>query len=168
MTPATQSFKENAAAALADPKLAKALSGIPGGLVAQRTAAKGRVAEFEALREAARSIRDHTLAHLDLYLEMYERKVADSGGRVHYALNAADARAIVLKLCQEANAKRVTKGKSMVSEEIGLNAHLQASGVEVVETDLLERPMVAAEDTTPRRPEGAGQEARTDGSYSPL
>ena len=40
--------------------------------------------------------------------------------------------------------------------------------VEVVETNLLERPMVAAEDTTPRRPEGAGQEARTDGSYSPL
>ncbi|HET8787004.1 MAG TPA: glycoside hydrolase family 38 C-terminal domain-containing protein, partial [Candidatus Limnocylindrales bacterium] len=40
--------------------------------------------------------------------------------------------------------------------------------VEVVETDLLERPMAAAEDTSPRRPEGTRQDARTDGSYSPL
>lgn len=33
-------------------------------------------------------------------------------------------------------ARLVTKGKSMVSEEIGLDAHLEAAGIEVAETDL--------------------------------
>ena len=49
---------------------------------------------------------------------------------------AADARDIILELCRSAGAKLVTKGKSMVSEEIGLNAHLEAAGIEAVETDL--------------------------------
>ena len=62
--------------------------------------------------------------------------MVESGGQVHFAPSAADARDIVLKLCQEAGARLVTKGKSMVSEEIGLNAHLEAAGIEVVETDL--------------------------------
>ena len=60
----------------------------------------------------------------------------ESGGRVHFAPSAADARDIVLKICKDAGASLVTKGKSMVSEEIGLNAHLEATGIEVAETDL--------------------------------
>src|SRR5690606_16756177 len=48
----------------------------------------------------------------------------------------AEAREIILNICREANAKIVTKGKSMITEEIGLNAELQAAGIEVVETDL--------------------------------
>jgi L-lactate dehydrogenase complex protein LldF len=46
------------------------------------------------------------LAHLDLYLEEYERKVLASGGHVHWAETAEDARRIVLDICQKANAKR--------------------------------------------------------------
>jgi L-lactate dehydrogenase complex protein LldF len=131
-----RNFKKAAVRALNDPALQRALLNVKRGFVAKRDHAKANLPEFDTLREEARAIRDHTLTHLDLYLETYERKVADSGGRVHYAPNAAEARDIVLRLCQEANVKRVTKGKSMVSEEIGLNAHLQASGIEVVETDL--------------------------------
>ncbi len=89
---------------------------------------RAKLPEFDALREEARAIKDHTLAHLDLYLEAYERKVTESGGHVHYAPTAADARDIVLELCQEAGAKLVTKGKSMVSEEIGLNAASASRG----------------------------------------
>ena len=55
---------------------------------------------------------------------------------MHFAPTAADARDIVLGLCHDYGAKLVAKGKSMVSEEIALNAHLQAAGIEVVETDL--------------------------------
>ncbi len=131
-----RNFKKASVRALKDPALQRALLNVKRGFIAKRESAKANLPEFDTLREEARAIRDHTLTHLDLYLETFERKVADSGGRVHYALNATDARDIVLRLCQEANAKRVTKGKSMVSEEIGLNAHLQASGIEVVETDL--------------------------------
>ena len=136
MDKAKQDFKAAAAQALADPALQKALSNVKRGFVDKRAAAKAKLPEFEALREEARALKDHTLSHLDLYLEAYERKVTESGGTVHFATAAEDARATVLRLCQEANAKLVTKGKSMVSEEIGLNAHLQKAHIEVVETDL--------------------------------
>ncbi len=129
-------FKANARQALADKQLQRALSGLPGGLVAQRTAARAKLPEFEALREIGRDIKNHTLANLDLYLEAWEKKATAAGANVHWAPTAADAREIILGICQSANAKMVTKGKSMISEEVGLNAHLQAAGMEVVETDL--------------------------------
>ncbi len=136
MANANHNFKAGAARALADPALQKALQNVKRGFVVKREAAKAKLPEFDALREDARAIKDHTLAHLDLYLEAYERQVIDSGGHVHYAPSAADARAIILRLCQEAGAKLVTKGKSMVTEEIDLNAHLRAAKIEAVETDL--------------------------------
>jgi L-lactate dehydrogenase complex protein LldF len=136
MTPTTATFKTNAEAALADAKLAKALSGLPGGLVAQRTAAKARVPEFELLRDAARDIRDHTLTHLDLYLEEFASKAQAAGTRVHWAADAAEARTIIAHIALERGARRVAKGKSMVSEEIGLNAFLESLGMDVFESDL--------------------------------
>jgi L-lactate dehydrogenase complex protein LldF len=136
MAASRQDFSGAAAQALADPALQKALLNVKRGFVVKRETARANLPEFDALREAARTLKDHTLAHLDLYLEAYERKVSGSGGHVHYAPTAADARAIVLRLCEEAGGTRVIKGKSMVSEEIGLNAHLQEKGIEVVETDL--------------------------------
>jgi L-lactate dehydrogenase complex protein LldF len=136
MTPATETFKAGAARALADAKLAKALAGLPGGLVAQRTAAKARVPEFEALRGAARDIRDHTLAHLDLYLGIFAAKAEAAGTRIHWATDASEARTIIAHLALQRGARLVAKGKSMVSEEIGLNAYLESLGMEVFESDL--------------------------------
>ncbi|HOV04799.1 MAG TPA: lactate utilization protein B, partial [Kaistiaceae bacterium] len=77
-----------------------------------------------------------TLAHLDLYLEAYADKVAATGGHVHFAETAADARDIVLDICRRVEAKTVTKGKSMITEEIALNDHLEKNGITTVETDL--------------------------------
>src|SRR5690606_27751704 len=136
MKPTTASFKQNARVALEDPQLQRALAVLPTGLVANRAAARARLPEFEALRDVGRDIKDHTLAHLDLYLEEYERNATAAGAKVHWAATAAEAREIVLGICRAADAKIVTKGKSMISEEIGLNAELQAAGLEVVETDL--------------------------------
>jgi L-lactate dehydrogenase complex protein LldF len=127
-------FNVNAARALANAELQRTLLNVKRGFIAKRAAAKARLPEFDQLRDEARAIKDHTLAHLDLYLEEFERQVIESGGRVHFAPTSRDARDIILQLCQGANL--VTKGKSMVSEEIGLNAHLEANGIEVVETDL--------------------------------
>jgi L-lactate dehydrogenase complex protein LldF len=129
-------FKPNARAALADPQLQRALRNSAGGFILRRREAADKLPEFDALRDAARDIKNHTLAHLDLYLEAYEQRVAAQGGRVHFALDAAQARAIVLDICRSAGARTVTKGKSMVSEEIALNQHLEANGITPVETDL--------------------------------
>jgi L-lactate dehydrogenase complex protein LldF len=129
-------FKENVEAALADAQLQRAVRDAGGGFVERRTNAAGRLPEFDALRDRARDIKDHTLAHLDLYLEAYEQRVTAQGGHVHYAVDAAQARAIVLDLCHRLGARTVTKGKSMVSEEIGLNQFLETNGITPVETDL--------------------------------
>ncbi|MFV0297782.1 MAG: LutB/LldF family L-lactate oxidation iron-sulfur protein [Hyphomicrobiaceae bacterium] len=129
-------FKSNVKAALKDDQLQRALSGLPAGLVAQRAAARDRLPEFEELREIGRDIRNHALAHLDLYLEAWEDKAKAAGAKVHWAPTAADARDIVAGICRDAKARLVTKGKSMVTEEIGLNQHLEEQGLEVVETDL--------------------------------
>jgi L-lactate dehydrogenase complex protein LldF len=129
-------FNENARAALADTQLQRAIRDAGGGFVERRQEAAARLTEFDLLRDAARAVKDHTLAHLDLYLETYEQRVTAQGGHVHYAVNADEARAIILGICRKANARTVTKGKSMVSEEIGLNAFLEANAVTPVETDL--------------------------------
>jgi L-lactate dehydrogenase complex protein LldF len=129
-------FKQNAARALSDEQLQKALGNVKQGFIDKRQMAADKLPEFEALRDSARDIKNHTLEHLDLYLEAYEEKVKASGGYVHFARDAAEAQEIILSICREAGAKTVTKGKSMISEEIGINHHLEANGIRPVETDL--------------------------------
>ena len=129
-------FKENSSRALHDAQLQRALGNVKTGFIAKRAAARAALPEFDDLRKVATDIKNHVLDHLDIYLEEYERQVIASGGHVHWARDAAEAREIILRLCRDAGAKSVTKGKSMVSEEIGLNASLEAEGIEAVETDL--------------------------------
>ena len=129
-------FKANAHAALGDAQLQKALGNVRSGFIDKRAKAAARLPEFEALRDSARDIKNHVLAHLDLYLEAYEAKVVACGGQVHYARTAAEANALVIGICKAAGAKTVTKGKSMISEEIEVNAAIEAAGMVAVETDL--------------------------------
>lgn len=134
MTPAD--FKSSARDALANVELRRALGGLPGGLVAQRAAAKSRLPEFEALRTTARDIKDTALADLDFYLETFEGRAVLAGSSVHWAYTAGEAREIVASICRKAEARLVAKSKSMVADEIALNHHLEAAGMEVLETDL--------------------------------
>ena len=134
--PTTHTFKDNAARTINDGTIPRALRNVRDNFIDKRKKAVDALPEFEALRESAKEIKNHTLAHLDLYLERYEQKVSESGGHVHFAVDAAEARKIVLEICRKAGARTVTKGKSMITEEIGLNAHLEANGVTPVETDL--------------------------------
>jgi L-lactate dehydrogenase complex protein LldF len=129
-------FKQNASRALADPGLQKALGTAKGAFLQRRADAVARLPEFERLRDIGRDIKNHTLANLDFYLEAFEAKVQAAGGKVHWCSTADEARATVLKICREVNAKTVTKGKSMISEELGINDHLEMNGITPVETDL--------------------------------
>ena len=134
--PTTPRFKQNAREALADPNLQAAMGGAQSGFVAKRATARAKLPEFDALRDAARDLKDHVLANLDLYLERYEAKVIAAGGQLHWAETAEDARRIVLEICQKAGAKTVNKGKSMIAEECGINDHLEEHGIHPQETDL--------------------------------
>ncbi len=136
MQTTSPAFKQNARRALGDAQLQETFGLIRGNFAKKRQDAVDALPEFEALREQARDIKNHTLAHLDLYLDAYEKKVVESGGVVHYAETAEDARNIILGLCRDAGAKTVTKGKTMIGEEIALNEHLEKNGIQPVETDL--------------------------------
>jgi L-lactate dehydrogenase complex protein LldF len=136
MQPRSAAFKDNARAALADAELQRALHVGGGGFVERRRKAVANLPEFDTLRDEARDIKNHTLDYLDLYYERFEEKVRAKGGHVHFAPTAGDARDIVLDICRKAEARTVTKGKSMICEEIGLNEHLEANGIDAVETDL--------------------------------
>ena len=129
-------FKENAHQALANAGLQKALARSGPSFIARRAAAVAGLPEFEKLRDTARDIKNHALANLDFYLEAYETKVLESGGKVHWCADADEARKAVLAICQAAGARTVTKGKSMIGEEIAINDHLEKHGIAPVETDL--------------------------------
>jgi L-lactate dehydrogenase complex protein LldF len=129
-------FKENAHEALQDAPLQKALNNLRTGFIERRALAAAELPEFEALRDSARDIKKHTLQHLDLYLEAYEQKVTKSGGHVHFCRTSEEANEAVLAICRAHGARALTKGKSMISEEMGLNDVLIAAGITPVETDL--------------------------------
>ncbi len=106
---------------------------------AKRDKAAKAIPEWESLRDAAAAIKAHTVANLADYLEEFERNAKKLGAVVHWARDAAEHNAIVLKILSDHNVKRVVKSKSMLTEECHLNPHLEAAGIEVVDTDLGER-----------------------------
>lgn len=129
-------FPDNAHRALGDHQLQSALARFGEGFPVKRQKAIDRLPEFEALRDAAKGIKDHTLDHLDFYLEQFETKVTEAGGTVHWCTDAAAARQKVLEICRDVGARTVTKAKSMIGEEIGINEFLEQHSVTPVETDL--------------------------------
>lgn len=129
-------FRQAAAKALLDDNLQIALQKSRSGFVEKRQQAIDELPEFEQIKQRAAKIKQHTLDHLGDYLKQFEDKVEESGGRVHWAQTTEQANHIVLDICRHAKAKKISKGKSMVSEEMGLNDILIEAGMDVVETDL--------------------------------
>ena len=144
MTPETRTatgtpraaFTGKAPAALNDPRLRANFRRAMDGLMAKRAAQFADPAEWAALRARGTEARARALAKLPELLERLERRCTENGIVVHWAETPAEANAIVLGILQAAGARRVIKGKSMVTEEIHLNAHLEAHGITTVESDL--------------------------------
>lgn len=93
-------------------------------------------APFESLRKHMKKIREHTLENLDHYLLQFEQEALKNGSQVHYARDGDELNSVVLDICQQHNARRIAKGKSMVTEETELNSCLISAGLQVTETDL--------------------------------
>ncbi len=136
MKVSSQNFKSAAKAALLDENLRRALNRAEGGFVATRKKAVAELKNFEDYRTYGQQVKDHTLKHLHYYLTKFESNVIKSGGHVHWAVNGAQANKIILDICSRTNARKITKGKSMVSEEAATNESLENQGYEVIETDL--------------------------------
>jgi L-lactate dehydrogenase complex protein LldF len=103
-------------------------------------AKRGRVvdemADWQALREAGRQIKAHTLRHLDRYLIQFEETCTRAGGQVHWARDAAEANRIIVDLIHGRGEREVIKVKTMTSDETRLNAALEGAGITPYETDL--------------------------------
>ena len=106
---------------------------------AKRDKASKVLPEWEAMREHASQIKDHTLANLGEYLQAFEAKAQANGIKVHWAKDAAEHNAIVHGIIAAQGSSVLVKSKSMLTEECHLNDYLTKKGVEVVDTDLGER-----------------------------
>src|SRR5689334_5299949 len=102
----------------------------------KRDKAVNDVPEWEQLRELASQIKDHTLSHLDEYLQQFEAAAQQNGVTVHWAADAAEHNRIVHSIMQKHGAQKIVKSKSMLTEECHLNPYLEAQGIEVIDTDL--------------------------------
>ena len=97
------------------------------------------LSEWEELRELSSRIKQHTITHMDQYLEQFSRQAEANGVIVHWAKDAEEHNRIVYDILQQHQVKKLVKSKSMLTEECHLNPFLISKGIDVVETDLGER-----------------------------
>jgi L-lactate dehydrogenase complex protein LldF len=97
------------------------------------------VPEWAELRSLASEIKEHTLTHLDQYLEQFEQNAMRHGTCVHWARDAEEHNAIVFDILQAHGARSLIKSKSMLQEECGMAPYLANRGITVTESDLGER-----------------------------
>ncbi len=102
---------------------------------------------YEELRAAAREIKEDAIENLPELIDEVEQAVEANGGEVHLAQTAEDANEIVEGIMAERNAQKLAKSKSMTTEEIDVNEHLEAEGYDVIETDLGEYVIQLAKET---------------------
>src|SRR5271155_1963956 len=99
-------FPGASAQALADPTLQIALTRLTDTLLAGNRRGYAALADSSELRDHAKRIKEHTLAHLDRYLEQLEASVVKLGGHVHWAADAEEARQIVVGIAKEKGCTR--------------------------------------------------------------
>src|SRR5262245_46841519 len=117
----SETFGENAKAALADTQLRGALRNATSLFGKRRLEAARSLSNWEDLRTEARAIKDDVLLHLDRYLETFTANAEKRGAVIHWAQDAGEANAIILRLARERNARTIVKSKSMTTEETHLN-----------------------------------------------
>ena len=147
MKPRTKEFKQAAVAAIGNKQVQANLDGLYRGFHQARDQAAEETPGWEAMRDRARDVKAHTIDNLDYYLEMTERNVVAAGGNVFFSTDAESATRYVIELARSRGVRIVIKGKSMLSEEMGLNQRLEEEGIEPVETDLGEYIIQLADET---------------------
>lgn len=128
-------FKESIRTALDNPNLRGALGRFS---VAYRTSRERAYQglDFEAVRDAVKEAKARAASHLEELAEAFKARAEARGAKVFRASSPAEVKAYILALARERGVRTIVKSKSMASEEIHLNRHLEAEGIQVFETDL--------------------------------
>ncbi len=129
------SFKDSIQKALNNPNLTGALGKFSEAYKVNRAKAYEGI-DFEVLRQRIAERKAYAAAHLDTLAALFEQNASARGAKVFRTSDPAQARDYILKVAQHNGVKTVVKSKSMATEEIHLNAHLEKAGIAVCETDL--------------------------------
>ncbi|WP_415887535.1 lactate utilization protein B [Neptuniibacter sp. QD29_5] len=141
-----EDFEQNVSQALAQPNLKPVIRRTTDKAEAKRAEAVANFPGFENARLQGQKVKDHTIKYMDHYLAEFEKNATAQGAIVHWASDGEEASRIVLDICKQHEAKKVTRSKSMLGEEIGLSHALDNAGIERVETDLAEHIIQLAGD----------------------
>jgi L-lactate dehydrogenase complex protein LldF len=128
-------LRDRAEAAIGDDTLQGALRVMAGRFAVGR---KIRMSDpgMEELRARGIEIRAEGVAHLEENLARLEESLTSLGVVLHHALDGPEAVRIIADIAGRGGVKRIVKSKSMATEEVDLNYHLEQQGIEVIETDL--------------------------------
>lgn len=133
---AAPDFPTAAKTALANTQLRRNVRHATDVIRAKRAVVVGETPDWQALRDAAHEIKEHTLRYLDFYLEQFETHCTNAGGQVHWARDADEANRIIVSIFEKRAEREVIKVKTMTSDETRLNEALADAGLTPYETDL--------------------------------
>ncbi|SFE82136.1 LutB/LldF family L-lactate oxidation iron-sulfur protein [Alteribacillus iranensis] len=131
-----RSFDKRAEQGVRDSYMRETVRTAQERLYTNKSQAEEELGDWEEWRSLSEKIRSHTVDNLDYYLERLSENVSKNGGHVYFAQTAAEANRYIQSIAERKEAKKVMKAKSMVTEEISMNEALEATGVEVIESDL--------------------------------
>ncbi len=92
--------------------------------------------DIDALVREIAEAKDSSLKNLDELYEAFKDQAEAAGVHVHLAETADDANALIARIAEDNQVRKIVKSKSMTAEETLLNHHLEAAGLTVTETDL--------------------------------
>ncbi len=132
----SNNFVQNSFVALQDIGLRKAITNVTNLSVAGRLLSWAETTDWQALRQQGRGSRLRALHSLPDLLELFERNITARGAHVLWATDGDECNQLVLDIARKHNVRTIVKGKSMATEEAGLNHALEAAGLHPLETDL--------------------------------
>ncbi|MHB1023896.1 MAG: LutB/LldF family L-lactate oxidation iron-sulfur protein [Acidobacteriaceae bacterium] len=145
-TATAPAFPAAAHQSLEDTQLRRNVKHATDVIRAKRKKVVDEMPDWQQLRQAGHDIKDHTLRHLDYYLQQFEANCERAGGKVHWARDADEANGIILNLIRQYQGEEIIKVKTMTSDEIGLNRALEAAKIQPHETDLADMIVQLGED----------------------
>jgi L-lactate dehydrogenase complex protein LldF len=132
----TENYVAEARKAIKNEVLQRALADLQNRFGRGTAECYRRLPEGPDLRLRAHETRMKDIENLDVVLETLAANIRKNGGQVFFAKDGQAAVNYCLEVAHKHKVRRVVKGKSMVSEEIGLNDALIDAGIDVSETDL--------------------------------
>ncbi len=139
-------LKEKIAMALSHPERSRVLLAATKRGRDSRQSQLATLSNAESFLEEIKHLKTDSIANLDLLLKQFMTNCEKNGSKVVFAKTGYDVVNYIAGLALKNNVKVIEKSKSLTTEEIELNQHLEEKGFRVIETDLGERIIQLAQE----------------------